>query len=427
MKDITAILVQYTDQALLQKALVSLKEISSRLESIIVVQAQNSSFQKQQNWFEQVQLVTSKNNDLGKTLNTVIDGITSPYVLFLHDSDYLTANINDGSLHIPNKKTVLATQLHHRNIVTHWPLLVLTVFLKQEHFMSSYQLPFKEALFPAWLSKMDPASITMKEGIVKQARKNNAANTIEKQQFIQKYQQQKMKTDQPSITVLLANYNMGKYVETAIASCFMQSEQPQQVLVIDDGSTDNSLEQLKCWDNGKQVLVFRKTNGGKARALNDLLPHVTSDFIVELDADDWLDPDAISVIKQNLSDLPNDVSVLYGNLRRWKQLKNEVDVLFKGVAKGKAVNGLNDLLGYRFPLGPRIYRTSFLQKAGGFPVITFENGRLYEDVSVLCRLIKDSRFSYRDFTVYNIREHQESITKINNKKWNDFIKLVSID
>lgn len=105
----------------------------------------------------------------------------------------------------------------------------------------------------------------------------------------------------------------------------------------------------------------------------------------------------------------------------------EGDVLFKGVSKGVGINNRADLLSYRFPLGPRIYRTFLLKEAGGFPVVAFENGRLYEDVSVLNRLIKNSRFCYRDFTVYNVREHKESITKNNDSKWNDFLKTLRSD
>lgn len=422
MKDITVIIVDYSVQAVLHKALTSLMSISSRLKSVVVIQEQGKFLHYQYDSFERIQFVPIENNDLGQTLNTVIRNLTSPYVLFLHDSDYLTT---DNSLHLSREQTMLGTLRRHRNIVTYQPLLIRTPFLKQERLMSSYKLPFKEALFPAWFFKVDTSSALLKEGFVKQTRKNNSPNTIEKQKFIRKYQHPKIKTDHPSISVMMANYNMGQYVDNAIASCLFQTEQPEQVLIIDDGSTDNSLEQLQQWDGRKQVNVFHKANEGKAKALNDLLQHVKSDFILELDADDWLDPDAISVMKQYLSDLPEDASVLYGNLRRWKQLAG--GVLFKGISNGVAVNGQKDLLAYRFPLGPRIYRTSFLKKVGGFPVVTFEDGRLYEDVSVLNRLIKNSQFCYRDFTVYNIREHMESITKKHHSKWNDFKKTLHSD
>lgn len=149
---------------------------------------------------------------------------------------------------------------------------------------------------------------------------------------------------------------------------------------------------------------------------------MTSDFILELDADDWLDPDAVSNIKKRMANLSENVSVLYGNLRKWKQLAG--DILFKGTAKGRHIHGRADLLSYRFPLGPRIYRTSALKRIGGFPVITFKEGKLFEDVSVLNQLIQSDRFQYHDFTVYNVREHKESITRTSRSDWNEFLRLL---
>src|SRR5690625_2073958 len=190
---------------------------------------------------------------------------------------------------------------------------------------------------------------------------------------------------------------------------------------MDDGSKDNYYKEIKQWQEKKHVKVFNKKNEGNAKALNQLLPHVTTDFVLELDADDWLDPDAVSVIKMHLSSISDAVAVLYGNLRKWKQLSD--DVLFKGISKGIEVFGTNDLLSYRFPLGPRIYRTAILKQEGGFPVIEFEDGRLYEDVSMLIQLSKKYRLHYQNFTVYNVREHIASITKKYGAKWDEFLEI----
>ncbi len=417
MKDITAILVNYANKPVLHKAVNSLEVIRSRLNSTIVLQEPNMAFPKGLN---QVKVVES--DDPGQTLNQILPAISSSYVLFLQDTDYLSPAISESTLHLHYPKTVLGTFYHNRNLKIQRPLLVSTSFLNEHRFLLTRHLPFKEALFPAWLSTIDPALTSFKDDLVGQSRKNSSAHIIEKQKILQKYQLNKIKTDHPTLSVLITNYNMEKYVEAAVVSCLLQSEQIEQLLIMDDESTDSSYTKLQQWEDGNWVRVFHKKNEGKAKAINDLLPHVTSAFILELDADDWLDPDAVSVIKQQLADLPQDVSVLYGNLRKWKQLED--DVLYKRVVKGVAIKGRSNLLSYRFPLGPRIYRTSTLQKQGGFPVVEFEKGRLYEDVSVLNRLIKTSRFRYQDFTVYNVREHPESITKSNSYKWNDFLKTL---
>ncbi|WP_080873932.1 glycosyltransferase family 2 protein [Oceanobacillus timonensis] len=422
MKDITAILVHYSNPAALRKALVSLKQINSRLHSIILLHEQDMSLSIIQDDinFKKIQCMALKENDLGKTLNDTIHMVNSSYVLFLQETDYLSPALQTESLHLSQSEPFINTLYRNQNIAVHRPFLVSTSFLKKQKFLSAFQLPFKEAFFPAWLSNKPNSKKLCRENLVMQSRKNRSANTLEKQKFMQKYRLNKIQTAHPSLSILISNYNMEQYAETAVASCLFQNEMPEQVLIMDDGSTDNSYNKLKQWEDGKRISVFEKKNEGKAIAFNHLLPHVTSDFILELDADDWLDPDAITVIKRLLASLPEDVSVLYGNLRKWKQLAG--DVLFKGISKGNMINGRGDLLSYRFPLGPRIYRASALKSVGGFPVIAFEDGMLYEDVSVLNQLIQNNRFQYHDFTVYNVREHNESITKTNRPDWNEFLK-----
>src|SRR5699024_1243906 len=164
---------------------------------------------------------------------------------------------------------------------------------------------------------------------------------------------------------VIATYNIEKYIESAVDAGMVQTEMFDQILFMNDGSKNDSDQKLEQLANEKQVKIFPKKNEGKAKALNELLPHVTSDFILELDADDWLDADACSVIKKHLSNLPEEVAVLYGNLRKWKQKTK--DILFKTTSKGVVIKEIAALLSYQFPLGPRIYKTSILKEEGGFP------------------------------------------------------------
>src|SRR5699024_3393401 len=143
---------------------------------------------------------------------------------------------------------------------------------------------------------------------------NRSATTIEKESIMQKYQKPVHKSKQLTISVVIATYNMEKYIETAVVSCLLQTEMFDQILIIDDGSTDGTDQNLEQLANEQHVEIFRKINEGRAKALNELLPHVTCDFILVLDADDWVDADACSVIKNHLFNLPEEVAVLYGNL-----------------------------------------------------------------------------------------------------------------
>jgi len=415
--DITAILAHYTKPAMAYKAIQTLKQLGPRLKSIIVLREWQMSPRSEP---DHVKYINAIKKDSGRLLNDIISQLNTSYVLFLQNTDYLSPTVNPDSLNLPDGKSALVTYYHNVDIVIHQPVLIRTSLFKKRRLPYQNQLPFREALFPAWLSSIKSTQKLEKADLTRQSRESHSYHTLKKENMISKYQLKKKDISSPTVSVIMSIYNMERYVAVAIMSCLFQNVTFDQILIMDDGSTDNShqLVQRMAKENG--VEVFHKKNGGKARALNDLLPYVTSQFILELDADDWLDPDACAVIKQHLSELSEDVSVLYGNLMKWKQTGR--GIIFKEEAKGTVVGGRAELLAYRFPLGPRVYRTSILNKEGGFPVITFENGRLYEDVSVLYRLLKKHPICYRDFSVYNVREHGASITRNNMMRWNDYLR-----
>ncbi|MEH7532384.1 glycosyltransferase family 2 protein, partial [Priestia megaterium] len=348
------------------------------------------------------------------------------YVLFLYDQDYLNSNITEIQLELNNEKQVMTYQSTIKNITIQRPFFVKTYFLKQNIFFQDNEVPFKEAILPSWLSLVDHYHLILENrGIISQYSKDASTSNVEKIKFIERYQLKiPNHIAQPSVAVMVSNYNMANYVGTAINSCFLQNSPPEQVLVVDDGSTDESYKILEKWIYHPRFKLLTKKNGGKARALNELLPYIETDFIVELDADDWLDPDAIFVIRDYLRSLADDVAVLYGNLRAWKQV-SPGKVKYKGIRKGSQVLNKIELLSYKFPLGPRVYRTLSLKENKGFPIIDFEDGRMYEDVSILNYLLKENRLLYKDFTVYNVREHKFSITKKNPSNWSDFLKFLN--
>lgn len=427
MKDIHVFLLDYSDPSAMMRALKSLESIHHRIRGITIFDYGNLSRADLPLFTNPVEYHNLDGQDLGEALNQSIQSLTSEYVLFLSDQDCLTANIKHIPFELNPSQPVLTHPYRIRDIVVQRPLLVKTSVLKVKKLLSLRQVPFKEALLPSWLLLLHESEMIMlKENVVKQATKRVNATVLQKQHVLKKYHDKPhpSREKQPSIAVILSSYNMKQYIEAAITSSVWQHEPADQILIIDDGSTDGSYELLEKWKNHPKIQLFRKENGGKARALNMLLPHVRTDFVLELDADDWLDPDAFATIKRHLRDLSNQATVLYGNLKVWKQMSSG-DIQFKGIQKGRPVNNKQELLAYRFPLGPRIYRTSCLIENGGFPVIDFEDGRLYEDVSVLNDLLKKGPLQYRDFTVYHVREHNHSITKKNHSKWNDFIQSLN--
>ncbi len=90
----------------------------------------------------------------------------------------------------------------------------------------------------------------------------------------------------PTVTVLITTYNYGHFIEETIDSVLGQ-EFPQdqvQIVVVDDGSTDDTAERLKKY--GSRIEYFRKANGGRASALNLGIAKARGKILALLDADD---------------------------------------------------------------------------------------------------------------------------------------------
>ncbi len=87
------------------------------------------------------------------------------------------------------------------------------------------------------------------------------------------------------------NYNYGQYLRTSIQSAISQTYEKVEVIVVDDGSTDDSKAVIA--EFGGQVHSIFKPNGGQASALNAGFLKSSGDLVLFLDSDDWLSPDAI--------------------------------------------------------------------------------------------------------------------------------------
>jgi glycosyltransferase involved in cell wall biosynthesis len=94
----------------------------------------------------------------------------------------------------------------------------------------------------------------------------------------------------PSISVLINNHNYGRYLPQAIGSALAQTGPPVEVVVVDDGSTDDSAAAIRAW--GDRIVAVFQENRGQAAAINRGFAASTGEIIMLLDADDYLLPDA---------------------------------------------------------------------------------------------------------------------------------------
>ena len=99
---------------------------------------------------------------------------------------------------------------------------------------------------------------------------------------------------QPRVSVLIPAYNeeegIGKTIESILASDYPQDK--LSILVVDDGSSDATAERTISYSD-RGVSLIHKPNSGKAASINHGLMHISSELVLIVDADTYLEPDAL--------------------------------------------------------------------------------------------------------------------------------------
>lgn len=106
-----------------------------------------------------------------------------------------------------------------------------------------------------------------------------------------------------SVSIIITSYNKEKYIKEAIDSALNQTIKPFEILVIDDGSTDNSSLILKEYESDPLINLVFKQNEGIVATRNMAIQMAKGDYILQLDADDLLNEKylewTVSVLDEN--------------------------------------------------------------------------------------------------------------------------------
>jgi glycosyltransferase involved in cell wall biosynthesis len=117
----------------------------------------------------------------------------------------------------------------------------------------------------------------------------------------------------PLVSVILPVFNAGKYLAEAVESILAQSYRPVEIIVVDDGSTDDSAEVARRFG---PVRYHFQANAGAATARNQGVELAQGDFLSFLDADDIWSADKLSRQMDILADDP-DLSLVFGHVQQF--------------------------------------------------------------------------------------------------------------
>ena len=227
----------------------------------------------------------------------------------------------------------------------------------------------------------------------------------------------------PKVSVIIPVYNVEQYLRQCLDSVINQTLKDIEIICINDCSPDNSAQILSEYakKDSRIKIITLKENGGLGNARNVGLKNVTSDYIMFLDSDDWLELDACECAYNQIAKNNNDI--VFFNLYIYKENSKKkfksnrltpfLDIENKTSAKPIEINT-------PFFVGCecwyKIYNTKFLINNN----FTFDKGA-FEDQSFNVKILTSANsISILNKPLYNYRIRKNSITAT-SLNWKDYI------
>ena len=202
----------------------------------------------------------------------------------------------------------------------------------------------------------------------------------------------------PVISVIVPIYNAEAYLAECIKSIIQQTYNNLQIILVNDGSTDNSrtiAEQYARQD--KRIELYSQVNKGQSAARNIGLQHATGDYISFIDADDYIDADFYTTLLHAF-DINTDV----------------VQIGYKRVYNGSVLSERLPHSFYQFTTPwMRLYRRNVLTQSN----LHFMEGIIYEDVLFSIDLwVSHPKYKIVKYCGYNYTFNPHSTTSIQKKE-----------
>ncbi|MBE6501062.1 MAG: glycosyltransferase family 2 protein [Methanobrevibacter thaueri] len=225
------------------------------------------------------------------------------------------------------------------------------------------------------------------------------------------------------ISVILPAFNSQNYIEKAIGSVLAQKFVDFELIIVNDGSTDSTLDIISSFSDNR-ITIIDQPNQGPGAARNNALKIANGDYVMYLDSDDWFCPDALDIAYAEITKFDADLTFFqminyngekyYGN--DWFDMKTFDESFENRAFKPSETPG--SIFDLSVGVCQKIYNRNFLEKINA----KFLEGIFFEDMPFFYYVyLKAERISIIKMPLYVRRKHEKSITNVVDEKFFDTV------
>lgn len=209
------------------------------------------------------------------------------------------------------------------------------------------------------------------------------------------------------ISILLPVYNGEKFIMEAINSIFDNSHQNFEIVLIDDGSTDNTVALINKFKDDR-IHLYKKSNSGLIESLNYGISKCKNEIIMRMDADDWLHPSKMEL--QLSSFLKRKVILIGTEAKVFNEYDSKLSNIYLPVHH-------KDIIHSMINLKPGLIHGTIMFYKEAIEKVKMYSAKLKhaEDYDLFYRLAKIGELSNLKKQLYYIRKHKQNISHLNAK------------